>query len=571
MPFPVEIPNVSPSYGTSLGHPGIFIGQTRVAGVNNHVDIPYVTSLAPKTSYDFGVLDLWALKQRTDSPLLTMSVDNAQIVYTDADYYTFELPSAADATTRIVSGGLDSAKFGADGEEFPIVVTRRDFGPGAIITFDLTSKISFTVVNRVPEQMGNQYKIWVVLNTNDEVKYVTKGEFVEGRQLIKLADTTSREFSGNRSIWSVSGVPSLAKYKNYLSNATLQQSYKFTSGAVEYLDGKTRFDAKQVQQFKDIALQFYAVKGIADNKVIDMKNPATAAKYLPLIEEKQTAGLGSKLMINWFDALAVTMMLQQNNQLMIWGPGINYLRDGYDTMRLAPGMWFQLDKSGYKHGYSIDTFGLDTLTDAIKDYEFGKTDLKSIDDQSEFRIRTGRGGEELIWKAFLKAGFQIPAVLQNEQVKFIEGEKFNLTYNTPVFKRYHIPNIGFLNVERDPGLDPVKADEWINPILRSGYRLSSYTMIIEDYNTASDNVVILRKGGEGGKIKMIVENGTESHPFFQGSYNVAGQNVAIHQASDELTGFEVKFKGKSDTLVVKDPTKLLKLVAKNPRTQNYAL
>lgn len=556
---------------TAIGHPGIFIGQTRVNGLKNHVDIPYVTSLAPKDAYDFGVLDLWALKQRTDSPLLTMSVENAQVVYTDADYYTFELPSAADATTRIISGGLDKAKFGMDGEEFPIVISRRDFGPGAIITFDLTSKISFTVVNRTPEQLGEHLKIWVVLNTNDEVKYVTKGEFVEGRQLIKLADTTSRDFAGNKSLWSVSGVPSLAKYKNYLTNAVLQQSYRFTSGAVEYLQSATRFDARQVQQLKDIALQFYAVKGIADNKVIDMKAPGMADKYKPLIEQAQKRGEGAKTMINFFDSIAVTMMLSQNNQLMIWGPGVNYLRDGYDTMRLAPGMWFQLDKSGYKHGYSIETFSLDTITNAIKDYEFGKVGLKSIDDVTVFRVRTGKGGEDLLYKAFIKAGFQIPGVVNNADHGFVTGDAMNLTYNTPVFKRYHIPSIGYLQVERDPGLDPVKADEFVNPILPSGYRLSSYTMIIEDYNTASDNVVVLRKSGEGGKIRMIVENGTETHPFFQGSYSVNGQNVQIHQGSDELTGFQVSFKGKADTLVVKDPTKLLKLVAKNPRTQNFAL
>lgn len=563
--------NVTGSIGNSLGLPGIFIGQTRMQGIKNHVDIPYVTSLAPTDALDFGVLDLWALKQRADSPLLTMSVENASTIYTEADHYTFELPSAADATTRIVSGGLDRAKFGMDGEEFPIVVNRRDFGPGAIITFDLTSKISFTVVNRDPEQMGEQYKIWVVLNTNDEVTHVTKGEFTEGRQLIKLADVTGRDFTGNKSIWSVSGNPSLKKYKNYLSNAKLQQSYEFTSGAIQYLESATRFDKRQVDQLKDIALQFYAVRGIADNKVVDMNTPGSREKYMPLLQEKQQAGMGSKTMINWFDSLAITMMLQQNNQLMIWGPGMNYMRDGYDTMRLAPGMWFQLDRSGYKHGYSIETFSLDTVANAIKDYEFSKVDLQPIASKRVFRIRTGKGGEGLLQGAMIKKGFQIPGQIQNKDHNFLEGQADMLKYNLPVFEGYQIANIGYLVIERDPGLDPVKADEFINPKLASGYRLSSYTMIIEDYNTAADNVVILRKSNEGGKIKMVVQNGTESHPIFQGQTNIGGQNIQYHAASDENTGFRVQFKGNADTLVIKDPTKLLKLVAQNPRTKTFSL
>lgn len=109
----------------TLGHPGIFMGQARTLGLKNHVDIPYITSLAPAKDLDFGVLDLWALKQRTDSPMLTLAIDNAQVIYTDADYYTFELPSATDATTRLVSGGLDREKFGMDGEEIPFVVNKR--------------------------------------------------------------------------------------------------------------------------------------------------------------------------------------------------------------------------------------------------------------------------------------------------------------------------------------------------------------------------------------------------------------------------------------------------------------
>ncbi len=83
-----------------IGHPGIFMGQAGGLGIRNHIDAPYVTSLAPEKPLDFGVLDLWALKQRTDSPLLTMAVDNAQVIYSDSESYEFELPSAADQSTR---------------------------------------------------------------------------------------------------------------------------------------------------------------------------------------------------------------------------------------------------------------------------------------------------------------------------------------------------------------------------------------------------------------------------------------------------------------------------------------
>jgi hypothetical protein len=547
----------------TLGHPGIFMGQSKMQGLKNHIDIPYITKLAPEKPLDFGVLDLWALKQRTDSPMLTMAIDNAQVLYSDAEYYTFSLPSATDATTRLVSGGLDKEKFGMDGEEIPFVISKRDLSPGSIFKFDLTSRISFTVVDRRIEQLGEHFKLWATLNTNAQVKYVTKAEFQPQRQIVKLADVRGLDFSSYKSTWSVGGM-GMAKYKNYLSNALLQQSYRVTSGAVEYMNTNNRIEQKDISMMEQTVLQFYQVKGIADNKVVDLTDPSSYKMYWERIQEAKSRGAGEAAFVNLLDAISISIMQKQNNDLMIWSDQVNQIRDGYDTTRLVPGVWFQLDMAGYKHSYSIDGFSLDTLTNAIKDFEFGKVPLRASISDNVYIIRTGRGGSELIYQAFMKKGFQIPAQIHNADHGFITGQAGNLTYNAPRFVRYQIPNIGYLEVQWEPGFDPVKADEFVNPVLGGGYRLSSYTMLIEDYNTSRDNIVIIRKNGS--KLRMIVEPGDQTHPLLRMSTNVNGQNIQVHQASDEKTGYEVKFVGRADTAIVKDPTKLLKLVPKNPRT-----
>ena len=559
----------SPTGLGTLGHPGIFMGQARSLGLKNHIDIPYITALAPEKPLDFGVLDLWALKQRTDSPLLTMAIDNAQVIYSDAEYYTFELPSAADATTRLISGGLDRDKFGMDGEEIPFVISKRDLSPGSIFKFDLTSRISFTVSARTIEQVGEHFKLWATLNTNAQVKWVTKAEFQPQRQIIKLADIRGLDFSSYKSTWQVGSIGQ-AKYKNYLSNALLQQSYRVTSGAVEYMNTNTRIDAKQLSMMEQTVLQFYQVRGIADNKVVDLRDPEQYKMYWERIQEAKSKGAGEAAFVNLLDSISINMMQKQNNDLMIWSDMINELRDGYDTTRLVPGVWFQLDLAGYKHTYSIASFTLDTITNAIKDYEFGKVPLRESISTNEYVIKTGRGGQELIYKAFIKSGFMIPGQLQNSEFGFITGPNAaNLTYNASRFTRFQIPNIGYLRVEWEPGFDPVKADEFVNPVLAGGYRLSSYTMLIEDYNTSRDNIAIIRKNGT--KMRMIVEPGDQTHPLLRSSNNINGQNITVHAASDEKTGYEVKFVSRADTAIVKDPTKLLKLVPKNPRTGIAAL
>lgn len=552
----------------TLGHPGIFLGQKKSLGLTNHIDAAYITALAPEQPVDFGVLDLWALKQRTDSPLLTMAISNAQVLYTDADYYTFELPSASDGTTRLISGGLDKEKFGMDGEEIPFIISRKDLSPGSLFKFDLTSRISFTVVDRPIEQMGEHFKLWATLNTNAQVKYVTKAEFQPQRQIIKLADLKGPEFSSWKSTWQVSNIGRM-KFKNYLTNAKLNQFYKVSSGAVELMGTKASITPDQLKMMEQSIIQFYQVKGIADNKVIDMTDPESYKLYWEKLNEAKKAGAGEAAFVNLLDSMAITQLLQQNNNLMIWSDAINQIRDGYDTRRLIPGIWFQLDMAGYKHTYSIDTFDLDTIADAIKDFEYGKVPLRDSISTNVYIIKTGKGGTELIYKAFIKAGFEIPGQIQNRDHGFITGDANNLVVRVPRIIEYQLPNIGILRVEYEPGFDPVKADEYVNPVLASGYRLSSYTMLIQDYNTSRDNIVIVRKNGS--KIKMVVEAGDETHPLLRTGYNINGQNIQVHQASDELSGYQVKFSGNADSAIVKDPTKLLKLVPKNPRTGIAAL
>lgn len=555
----------------SLGHPGIFMGQVKSMGVSNHIDIPYVTALTPTQPIDFGILDLWALKQRTDSPLLTLAIDNAQVVYTDADYYTFSLPSASDATTRLVSGGLDKEKQGMDGEEIPFIVTRRDLTPGAIFKFDVTSRISFMVVDREIEQLGEHFKLWARLNTNAHVKFVTRAEFQPQRQLIKLADVRGLDFSSYKGSFGISGVPSLMKFKNYLSNAILQQHYRVTSGACQYLQQNARYDANQVKMMEQAVIQFYQVRGIADNRFIDM-NDKTQPEYKTFferIQEEKAKGNGEAAFINFLDAVAVDFLQTQNNNLMIWSDQVDSIVDGYDSRRLVPGVWFQLDMAGYKHSYSIDTFSLDTITDAIKDFENGKVAPRESISTNVYVVKTGRGGQELIYKEFLKNGFDIPAQVQNAEFGFIKGDANNLRRYAARFIEYQIPNIGILRVEWEPGFDPVMADEFVNPRLAGGYRLSSYTMLIEDYNTSGQNMVIVRQNGQN--IRMIIESGDQTHPLLRVNHSISGMNIQAHAATDELSGYQVKFVGRADTAIVKDPTKLLKLVPKNPRTGVAAL
>ena len=64
----------------AIGHPGIFMNQTRTSDLSNHVDASYVINLMQPKPLDLGLLDLFALKQRVDVPLMSLIVENAKIL-----------------------------------------------------------------------------------------------------------------------------------------------------------------------------------------------------------------------------------------------------------------------------------------------------------------------------------------------------------------------------------------------------------------------------------------------------------------------------------------------------------
>jgi hypothetical protein len=149
----------------------------------------------------------------------------------------------------------------------------------------------------------------------------------------------------------------------------------------------------------------------------------------------------------------------------------------------------------------------------------------------------------------------------------LTGDANNLTFNQARIVKYQLKGIGYIIPQYEPGFDPMTGqDEIVNPILEGGWRLSSYTMLIEDYNTSRDNIVIVRKTGESGRIKMIVEAGLDTHPLLRTTTNIAGQNISVTASTDRKTGYSVHFTGRAETAIVKDPTKMLKLVPINPKT-----
>jgi hypothetical protein len=539
--------------------PGIFLKESRLELVS-HLDLPHLSAISsPTQPTDFGLIDLWAFKRKNEVPLLAMNLDGASIQYIPGDTYTFELATASDMSTYIVEDISGSATPGIDGEEFQIKVNNNKLGGyGSRLKFDLTSPIELEVTTKQIKPQGEHYIYWVkmVPSFNGE-KYVPKHYLTNGSKLYKLAATRSAEFGQNYDSWAVGG-SSRKKFINFVSTGEFQSSYHITRQAAKFSNGK-HFDKAWVDSTKNKVMQYVQLNGVADNGIRFFDD---FVKLNPL--EAKNASIGLSYIASLYDDITIGILAQMCSNYLMWGSGGTSGNDGMDSQLLAPGLWFQLDYSGYKRFFTIENFSKGVLIDAVRDYYIGKQDIL-IGQEPKLTIRTGRGGFELISTIFSAELNSVNMVMNAKDYGVVTGTVQNLTINQPLVQTFRINFIAEFNVVYDPSLDFTEANDLINPYVGGGYRLSSYSMIIHDYNEfgGSDNIKVLRPSDIGaGQVKMYVQNGTEAHPMTMMNKN----GMQMHQSANHTTGYGAYFSTVPDTVWVKDPTRLLKLVPRNPKT-----
>ena len=537
--------------------PGILLHEEKLSNLTNHLDVPQLLPLAAKGSEtDFGTLDIWALTHKEDLPFMVANLENQSIEYVNGNQYYFSLPTAGDNSTyleEVYAEGQE--KIGYGGMPFKILVSNARLGGfGSRIMFDPMTPFVMEVTDL--QRKGEKVLYTVKYSGNykgDE--YIPQHLLQGGSRLYKTAATRSKEFGQNYDSWAA-GSTTKRKFMGFLTNAQLQTHYHMTDQACNFADGMLVKDKAWVMQNLDSVVQYIGINAPLDSGIKYLKDYVDAGGNSPI---------GFRALAMKYDEISMGLLAKEAMNTIIWDPGSPTGFDGFDKDFIAPGLWHQLDFSGYKHTFNIETFSADVILAAIRDYNAGKVQDPQYGGEPVYRIRTGRGGHQLLNKSFEKyLTAAVTGMTFADKLGQISGTaKTGLDLNLSWYKSITIPGEAKLVIEEDPSLDPWQANEFVNPRLSTGYRLSSYSMIIENYNTSSSNIKILRnKYLNGGGMRMEVINGDRSHPLYEMNHN----GIPVHQGSDLSTGFGAFFRMTPDTPFVVDPTQLLKLVPKNPIT-----
>jgi hypothetical protein len=547
------------SQNTPILNNGIFLRDSSFS-TTSHVDTQHLLNLLkPQGPKDLGVIDLWAQMQKVEMPLYQMSSFKGKNVITTDDpqgRFTWKVPVVQDLPFVVDDIEPDLDKLGIDGQTFRIKLKYgshegRPFGYGAIIKF---SKYSGPEMVVVPEDIakiekhGDGWAYTVQLINNDSYRFLDKKYLKAGTKVFR-GGSAKGEYG--RSYDDLGTLASgYREYINYVGGAEATSHYSVSSrAALMSLNGVANEGGLKVTE---IWRSFDS--DIATDPSITNLNDLAAKKGKDYVKSAVNSG---SLVKGWLPAMEAAHIAKIGRDIetyLMWGTGGTY-RSGADNVRMSVGLWHQLDNQ-YRTVFNKSQFNLELFRTELFNFFNGKENFVGPDPKREIVVQTGMGGMKLVNQAIAKEAMSSGLILNATEIGAVTEKGMNLKYGFS-FTGFTIPFIANVKFVLNPAFDNVHDNDIDNPIIE-GFRLSSYSFIIFDVtDNMEDNIFLLKHGTFDQGLIWFVEEGDMSY--------MARQTQGF-KGNPRMSGYAVYMRQLMPAIWVKDPTKVLKLVMRNPIT-----
>ena len=533
---------------------GIFLRDTNYKA-SSHVDSYHLTQmLGSAEPMDMGPVDLWAMTQKVEMPLYqlasfggqnTIMVDNAR------GEYKWQTPIAQDLpySLGVIDGVVDAAGTarGIDGQTFKILLNKRAFGHGDIITYDKYNGIELYVTadDILPSGDGFIYTVQIVNSNNTQglkddylksgTKFFRKGS-ARGEYGERFSDLTTG--TGFR------------EFYNFVGGAEAHVHYSISSRADLMLKGGMNADGSI-----PVTEIWRTFDQDVDPSVSSLESMVEimGADY---VKRAFDNGNLSRTFLTNLEAAHLNKIASDIETYLMWGHGGRVKQDGPDDIRMSVGLWKQLDNS-YKRIYNKSSFSLDMFKTELYNFYQGKVELEGPDPKRTLIVQTGIGGMKLVNDAIAKeaAGLTtIGGVVNADANGIVTGQGMDLGFGY-AFTSYVIPFLANVRFVLNPAFDNLHTNDIENPLI-DGRPLSSYSFIIFDITESGNDNIHLLKLSWDNQLKWFYQNGTMDY---------MGRTQGF-SSSGNFNGYRVYMTQTMPSVWVKDPTKVLKIVMKNPIT-----
>jgi hypothetical protein len=529
---------------------GIFLRDTNYQA-SSHVDSYHLVNMLKNAEpMDMGPVDIWAMSQKVEMPLYQMSsfggknvimVDNAK------GEYKWQLPIAQDLPYIIEDIEPTNMQKGLDGNSFKIKINKREFGHGDIITYDKYNgtEMYITADDILPASDGFIYTVTLV--NNDSYKFLDNKYLACQTKLFRKG--SARGEYGER----FSDIQSKAGYRefyNFVGGSEAHVHYSISSRADLMIKGGMNADG--TVPVTEIWRNFDKTVDPSITSLEDMAGKMGK----DWMKRAMSNGNLSRTFLTALESAHLTKIGMDIETYLMWGHGGRVRQDGPDDVRLSVGLWKQLDNS-YKRVYNKNGFNLDLFRNEIFNFYNGKVEFKGPDPKRQLIVQTGMGGMRLVNESIKKEAANSGLVIQaasDNGIGAITGKGMDLGFGF-AYTSYVIPFLANVKFVLNPAFDNIHTNDIENPII-DGFPLSSYNFIIFDITDNTNDNIFLLKLGWDNQLKWWYQNGTMDYMGKTQGFVSSGQ----------FNGYRVMMSQTMPAIWVKDPTKVLKIVMRNPIT-----
>ena len=535
---------------------GIFLRDTNYAA-SSHVDSYHLVNMLKNAEpMDLGPVDLWAMAQKVEMPLYQMSsfggknvinVNNARGEYKWQTPVVQDLPYIVDDTLTLDSEGEPIANLGVDGTTFKIKLSRREFGHGDIITYDKYNgaEMYITAEDIIPTGDGFIYTVQLV--NNDNTKSLDTRYLTSGTKIFRKGSARGEYGERFSDIQIQSG---FREFYNYVGGAEAHVHYSISSRADLMIKGGMNADG--TVPVTEIWRNF---DKNMDPSITNLENMVSRMGK-DYVKRAMSNGSLSRTFLTTMEAAHLTKVATDIETYLMWGQGGRVKQDGPDDVRLSVGLWKQLDNA-FKRVYNKSGFNLDMFRSEIYNFYLGKVEFKGPDPKRQLIVQTGMGGMRMVNEAIKKEAVNSGLLIQaasNNGIGAITGQGMDLNFGF-AFTSYVIPFLANVKFVLNPAFDNVHTNDIENPII-DGFPLSSYNFIIFDITDNTNDNIFLLKLEWDNQLRWWYQNGTMDY---------MGRTQGF-QSSGQFNGYRVFMTQTMPAIWVKDPTKVLKIVMRNPIT-----
>jgi hypothetical protein len=526
---------------------GLFLRDTQYK-VQSHLDSYHLVNMLKSSEpMDLGPVDLWAMAQKVEMPLYQMAsfggkntimVDNAR------GEYKWQVPVVQDLP-YVTEDVESNSTPGVDGTTFKIKLNKRIFGHGDIITYDKYNGVELyiTAEDILPAGDGFIYTVQIV--NNDNTKYFDKNYMKPGVKYFRKGSARGEYGEKFSDIGEISA--GYREFYNFVGGAEAHVHYSISSRAELMMKGGMNQDGSV--PVTEIWRNFDKSVDPSITSIDEMVKKMGKE----FVRKAYDNGNLSRTFVTNLEAAHLTKIATDIETYLMWGQGGRVKQDGPDDIRLSVGLWKQLDNA-FKRVYNKGSFTLELFRSEIFNFYNGKVEFKGPDPKRQIIVQTGMAGMKMVNEAIKKEALGAGLVVQAADIGAITGKGMDLNFGF-AFTSYTIPFLANVKFVLNPAFDNVHTNDIENPIV-DGFPLSSYNFIVFDItDNTNDNIYLLKLKWDN-ELKWFYQNGTMDYMGRSQGFNSSGN----------FNGYRVYMTQTMPAIWVKDPTKVLKIVMRNPIT-----